>query len=72
MSAEDTPIFEPALWYEVTARDNNEACRNYDKVFDINPFYSNNGTNVHVMCGICRQEMEILTAVLLDPQPIES
>jgi len=61
--------FEPALYYEVTARDDNEACENFGKEFTVNPFYSNAGTNCFVQCGICHQNMEILTAVLLDPQP---
>jgi hypothetical protein len=61
--------FLPALYYEVTARDNNEACVNYQQVFTVAEFYSNSGTNCYVTCGKCRQRMEILTAVLLDPQP---
>lgn len=61
--------FEPALYYEVTARDNTEACRNYQQVFTIAEFYSNDGVHCYVTCGVCRQRMEILTATLLDPQP---
>lgn len=61
--------FQPALYYAVTARDNNEACRNYDTTWDVNPFYSNDGIHCYVQCGICGQRMEILTATLLDPQP---
>jgi hypothetical protein len=61
--------FQPALYYAVTARDNNEACPNFDKTFEVNPFYSNAGTNCYVQCGLCHQNMEILTATLLDPQP---
>ena len=61
--------FEPAKYYEVTARDNNEACTNADKTFTVPMFYSNAGTNCFVQCGICGQHMEILTATLLDPQP---
>jgi hypothetical protein len=61
--------FQPALYYAVTARDNNEACENYGKTFDVAEFYSNAGTNCYVQCGLCGQRMEILTAVLLDPQP---
>lgn len=63
------PVFEPALYYDVTARDNNPDCRNYEQIFDINPFYSNDGVHVSVGCGVCGQRMEILTATLLDPQP---
>lgn len=61
--------FQPALYYAVTARDNNEACRNYDQVFEVPEFYSNDGIHCSVQCGVCRHTMEILTAVLLDPQP---
>jgi hypothetical protein len=64
-----TPVFEPAKYYAVTARDNNEACRNYEKTFDVPQFYSNDGIHCSVVCGICGQQMEILTATLLDPQP---
>ncbi|MFE5368222.1 hypothetical protein [Streptomyces mirabilis] len=64
---------QPALYYAVTAQDNNPACRNYygntGKIWDVNPFYSNDGVHYSVVCGICGQPMEILTAVLLDPQP---
>jgi hypothetical protein len=67
-----TPVSEPALYYDVTARDDNEACRNYEKTFDVNPFYSNDGVHCYVQCGICRQNMGILTATLLDPQPESS
>jgi hypothetical protein len=61
--------FEPAMYYEVTARDNNEACGNYGETFTVPQFYSNGGTNCYVQCGRCGQHMEILTATLLDPQP---
>ena len=62
-------VFLPALYYEVPARDNNPDCVNYEQVFTVPEFYSNPGTNCYVTCGKCRQHMEILTAVLLDPQP---
>lgn len=61
--------FLPSLYYAVTARDNNEDCRNTGQTFEAAEFYSNNGTNCYVTCGVCGQRMEILTAVLLDPQP---
>lgn len=61
---------EADTWYEVTARDNNPDCRNYEKTFDFKQFYSNDGIHYSVVCGICGQEMEILTAIKLDPQPI--
>jgi hypothetical protein len=65
-----TPVsLAPATWYDVTARDNNPNCRNFDTTWDINPFYSNDGIHYSVICGICDQQMEILTATLLDPQP---
>lgn len=61
--------FQPALYYEVTARDDNPDCENYEQVFTVPEFYSNAGTNCFVQCGKCGQHMEILTATLLDPQP---
>jgi len=61
--------FQPALYYEVTARDSNPECVNYEQEFTVDQFYSNAGTNCFVTCGICGQRMEILTATLLDPQP---
>lgn len=61
--------FEPALWYEVVARDDNPDCENYEKTFEVNPFYSNAGTNCYVQCGLCGQHMTMVSAVLLDPQP---
>lgn len=60
--------FEPAKWYDVTARDDNEACANYGKDFEVNPCYSNAGTVV-IQCGVCKQNMAIVSATLLDPQP---
>lgn len=65
--------FQPALYYKVTARDDNPDCVNYyetsGEIFTVPEFYSNAGTNCYVQCGVCRQHMEILTAELLDPQP---
>lgn len=61
--------FEAAKWYAATARDNNEACENAGREFDVNPLYSNAGTNVQVDCGLCGQPMEIVKADLLEPQP---
>jgi hypothetical protein len=69
MSADDITTFLPGMYYEVTARDNNPDCKNYDQTFDVPLFYSNAGTNCYVQCGLCGQHMEILTATLLDPQP---
>lgn len=63
-----TPVFEPAKWYDVTARDDNEACGNAGREFEVNPCYSNGGIVV-VECGLCRQSMTLVSAVLLDPQP---
>jgi hypothetical protein len=68
MSATSVTL-EPAKWYDVTARDDNEACEhNYGRTFDINPCYSNGGT-VTIECGLCKQLMTIISAVMLDPQP---
>lgn len=61
--------FQPGMYYEVTAQDNNPDCRNYGQTFDVPQFYSNDGVHCSVTCGVCGQQMEILTATLLDPQP---
>jgi len=65
-----SPAFEPALWYSVTAQDDNDACENSadGKTFEVNPCYSNGG-KVIIDCGLCHQSMTILSATLLDPQP---
>ncbi|MFF5186474.1 hypothetical protein ACFY30_22305 [Streptomyces sp. NPDC000345] len=62
-----TPI-EPATWYAVTVRDDNEACENHGQEFEVNPCYSNAGT-LTIQCGRCRQPMTIVSAVVLNPQP---
>jgi hypothetical protein len=36
----------------------------------IRRFFSNDGVNYWVVCGQCGNYMTLLTAVLLDPQPI--
>lgn len=60
---------QPATYYDVTARDNTPDCRNYQQVFDIPQFYSNDGIHYSVTCGVCGKTMEILTATILNPQP---
>jgi hypothetical protein len=63
--------FQPGLWYDVTARDDNPDCVNFGKEFEVNPCYSNGGI-VIIECGLCKQNMTITAATLLDPQPIVS
>jgi hypothetical protein len=60
--------FQPGLWYTVTARDDNDACENSGKEFEVNPCYSNGG-RVVIDCGLCRKPMTLVSATLLDPQP---
>jgi len=69
MSSRDLTVFNPATWYAITARDNNQECENSGQTFDVPLFYSNAGTNCFVTCGKCGKRMEILTASALDPQP---
>jgi hypothetical protein len=64
----DPPVFQPYLYYKVTARDDTETCVNYLKVFEFAQCYSNNGI-VRIICAKCRHDMRLLTAELLDPQP---
>lgn len=61
------PVLEPATWYAATARDDNPDCINAGKIFDCE-IYSNAGV-ARVVCGICGQDMRILTAIRMDPQP---
>ncbi|MFJ1900545.1 hypothetical protein [Streptomyces sp. NPDC088115] len=61
--------FGPALYYEITATDTNPDCVNYEKSFEVGEFYSNDGHNLVVQCGLCAQLMTITSATLLDPQP---
>jgi hypothetical protein len=69
VSTPSEPItLEPALWYDVTVRDDNEECENYGKEFQVNPCYSNAGT-VLIQCGKCKHTMTMVSATLLDPQP---
>lgn len=60
--------FQPALWYAVTARDDNPECVNSGQEFEVNPCYSNGGTVV-IECGLCRTHMTLVSATLLTPQP---
>ena len=64
----EPPVFQPYLYYKVTARDDTETCVNYLKIYEIAQCYSNNGI-VRVFCSKCRHDMRLLTAELLDPQP---
>ena len=68
MSTPPPIVFQPNLWYDVTAQDVTETCPNFGKTFEVNPCWSNNGT-VNIECGVCRQMMQITAATLLDPQP---
>lgn len=61
------PVLDPATWYAATARDDNPNCVNAGKVFACD-IYSNAGI-ARVVCGLCSQDMRILTAVRLEPQP---
>jgi hypothetical protein len=63
-------VFQPALYYSVTARDDNPGCENSGsgQEFVVDPCYSNGGT-VIVECGLCKTVMTLVSATLLDPQP---
>ena len=68
-SIEGITELEPATWYKATARCNTETCDYFHSIQTFGRFYSNNGTYLAIQCYPCRQDMEILTAVKLDPQP---
>lgn len=61
-------VFEPAMYYSATARDDNPACVNYGTLWTVAELYSNDGVP-GVVCGRCGQPMSIMSATLLDPQP---
>ncbi|MFG2677061.1 hypothetical protein [Streptomyces sp. NPDC048445] len=61
--------FIPATYYSVTATDKNPDCVNLNKTFEVTQFYSNDGHNLVVACGLCGQLMTITSASILDPQP---
>ncbi|WP_327349651.1 hypothetical protein OG772_20425 [Streptomyces sp. NBC_01321] len=61
--------FEPGKFYDAVAQCITETCENYGKPpFDVPELYSNAGAPV-IQCGLCQQSMEIVSAILLDPQP---
>ncbi|MER8220350.1 hypothetical protein ABTZ58_07080 [Streptomyces sp. NPDC094143] len=64
----DPITFLPAMYYAAVVRDDNTACVNYARTFDVPELYSNAGSP-NVVCGRCRQPMTIMSATLLDPQP---
>lgn len=66
----DPPVFEAALYYQVTAADLTPTCPNYQRTFDVPYLYSNDGTDCRVVCAVCGQDMRLLYATLLDPQPV--
>ncbi|MFJ2162353.1 hypothetical protein [Streptomyces sp. NPDC087856] len=60
-------VFDPSRWYTVTAQDTTEDCVNYGEQVTTD-CWSNAGT-VNLWCGLCGKRLEILAAVLVDPQP---
>ncbi|MGW1134548.1 hypothetical protein [Streptomyces griseoluteus] len=60
--------FDPATFYDITVRDDNAACINYEQTFDVSCVYSNAGVP-RVQCGRCGKPMTIIAATRLDPQP---
>lgn len=67
----DPPVltFVPAMYYKATVRDDNPSCVNYGTLWAYPELYSNGG-HPDISCGLCRHEMSIMSATLLDPQPI--
>ncbi|MET8693643.1 hypothetical protein ABZV65_13990 [Streptomyces bauhiniae] len=60
--------FDPATFYDITVRDDNESCENFGQTFDASCVYSNAGTPL-IQCGRCGKRMTITAATRLDPQP---
>jgi len=69
MSTPQEIVFEPGKFYAATVQDVTEGCVNFGETFEVAELYSNAGTNVEVLCGRCTEPMQIIAAVLLDPQP---
>ncbi|MFJ4852385.1 hypothetical protein [Streptomyces sp. NPDC088730] len=67
----DPPVltFVPAMYYGATVRDDNPGCVNYGTLWDYPELYSNGG-RPNISCGLCGHAMSIMSATLLDPQPI--
>lgn len=63
--------YEPSTYYDLTARCINSACPVYDQVFQVGYAYSNANALCVVFCGICDSQDEILTATVMDPQPVQ-
>jgi hypothetical protein len=62
-------VFEPGKYYAAVVRCITETCENYGQPpFDVAELYSNAGTP-SIQCGLCQQSMEIVSAILIDPQP---
>ena len=72
------PTYEPQTWYALTVRcntagdgtDEHPPCINYLREWEVNPVYSPTGSGVNVVCAPCSQQVEVLTAVKLVPQPV--
>jgi len=72
--------FEPATYYNVTVRcntqavanhddpDNPKPCPNYQRQWVVHEVYSNAG-QPNIQCGPCQQDVEMLAAEKMDPQP---
>jgi hypothetical protein len=63
--------FQAYMWYSGTSACATNTCPNYNIVQEVPMFYSNNGVNVAIFCGLCSKRATILTAALLSPQPPE-
>jgi hypothetical protein len=64
--------FEPSTYYDLTVTCHTPGCQNNGRVWaPSSPVYSNDGTP-NVIDGRCGQAVEILTAVMTDPQPVMS
>ncbi|WP_406515591.1 hypothetical protein OH809_25010 [Streptomyces sp. NBC_00873] len=62
-------VFEPGKFYDAVAQCITETCENYgEPPFDVPELYSNAGMP-SIQCGLCQQRMEIVSAILIDPQP---
>lgn len=65
--------YEPNTWYSATVECRTPGCIHAGPIYPIPMVYSNNGDPkfVRVQDSACGNDMVILTATKLDPQPIE-
>lgn len=63
---------EPDLWYTVAAGCANSTCERYNVVYQLPNTWSNADGDPRITCGVCNSTDVMVSAVVMDPQPVES